>query len=64
MKVGCRADVRHMLIKLEMVVKSDAEELDMVSQGCILYQQSGWKLNCHGVMGWYQSKIASVELDV
>ena len=29
-KLGRRADVRNVVIKIEMVVMSDAEELDMV----------------------------------
>ena len=30
MKIGRRADVGNVMIKIEMVVKSDAEELDVV----------------------------------
>ena len=30
MKIGRRADVGNVVIKIEMVVKSDAEELDVV----------------------------------
>jgi hypothetical protein len=30
MKVGCRTDVGNMFIEIEMAVKSDTEELDLV----------------------------------
>jgi len=43
MKVEDWQTLEIFLVKIEMAVKSDAEELDMVSQNNECYQHSWWK---------------------